>query len=76
MCRAEDVTAAPAARALEREANIFAAELLMPEPTIRAAADSRSQLSAARYLVSELAFAWRLHSLGLGHRPARLSDGS
>ena len=29
-CRAEDVGVDPAAKALEREANVFAAELLMP----------------------------------------------
>jgi hypothetical protein len=35
-CRAEDVSAADAtARALEREANVFSAELLMPEPAVR-----------------------------------------
>jgi Zn-dependent peptidase ImmA (M78 family) len=37
MCRAED-TAPGTDRALEREANIFVAELLMPEAAVRAAA--------------------------------------
>src|SRR5919197_6225322 len=35
-CRAIDLTEA-ADRSLEREANVFAAELLMPEPAVRAA---------------------------------------
>jgi hypothetical protein len=38
MCRAEDI-APDADRRLEREANVFAAELLMPEPDVRAAVD-------------------------------------
>lgn len=66
MCRAEDV--APGAdRTLEREANVFAAELLMPEPAVRAAADDPEP--AARFGVSAEAIRWRLYSFGLVTRP-------
>jgi Zn-dependent peptidase ImmA (M78 family) len=71
-CRPKDVSAA-ADRALEREANVFAAELLMPEPAVRAEwprAATATEL-ARRFGVSEEAMAWRLYSLGLVHaRPA------
>ena len=61
-CRAEDV--APGAdRALEREANIFAAELLMPEDAVRAAANDSEP--ATRFGVSGEAMRWRLYSFGL-----------
>jgi Zn-dependent peptidase ImmA (M78 family) len=66
MCRAEDI--APGAdRALEREANIFAAELLMPEPAVREAA--ADLLAAERFAVSAEAMRWRLFGFGLGQRP-------
>jgi Zn-dependent peptidase ImmA (M78 family) len=66
MCRAEDV--APGAdRALEREANVFAAELLLPEPAVRAAADDPA--AADLFGVSGEAMRWRLYSFGLGGRP-------
>jgi Zn-dependent peptidase ImmA (M78 family) len=61
-CRPKDVSTA-ADRALEREANVFAAELLMPEPDVRAA-------QANVFGVSAEAYAWRLYSFGLGERPA------
>src|SRR5437016_1960286 len=35
-CREQDVGFDPVAKALEREANVFAAELLMPEEAVRA----------------------------------------
>ena len=35
-CRAEEIGVDPEAKALEREANIFAANLLMPEAAVRA----------------------------------------
>ncbi len=38
-CRAAEVGVEPEAKALEREANVFAAELLMPEDAVRAAWD-------------------------------------
>jgi Zn-dependent peptidase ImmA (M78 family) len=66
MCRAEDV-GPRADRTLEREANIFAAELLMPEPAIRAVA---SHPAAPRLFgVSREAMQWRLHSFDLGRAP-------
>ena len=42
-CRAEDVEGRPEAKALEREANVFAAELLMPQDAVQ------SQAGRARY---------------------------
>ena len=65
-CRAVDL--APGAdRALEREANVFAAELLMPEPAMReqfARTGSPAEL-ATWFGVSEEAMRWRLYNLGL-----------
>ncbi len=58
-CRAEEIGFGPEARALEREANIFAANLVMPETAVRAAA------GANVFGVSEEALAWRLYNLGL-----------
>ena len=66
-CRADEVTADPTGKALEREANIFAAELLMPELSVRAAfarADDRNELARA-FGVSAPAMHWRLYSFGL-----------
>ncbi len=56
---------------LEREANVFAAELLMPEPAVRSAftpADSVEAM-AARFDVSESAMHWRLFNFGLLEEP-------
>lgn len=58
-CRAEEVGVDPEARALEREANIFAANLVMPEAAVRAAGGENA------FGVSEEALAWRLYNLGL-----------
>jgi Zn-dependent peptidase ImmA (M78 family) len=66
MCRAAEVGVGEG-RELEREANVFAAELLMPEGEVQASA-SDGQL-AARFGVSGEAMAWRLYSFGLGERP-------
>ena len=66
-CRAEDVSP-DADRTLEREANVFAAELLMPEPAVRAEF-SRGGDVASRFGVSGEAMHWRLYSFGLGPRP-------
>jgi len=67
MCRAEDV--APGTdRTLEREANIFAAELLMPEDAVRSVVEYSDP--AARFGVSAEAMRWRLYSFGLAERPA------
>ena len=64
-CRAEDVTLDPTARAVEREANIFAAELLMPEDDVRAAWTGDPDACAAHFGVSGEAMRWRLYSFGL-----------
>jgi hypothetical protein len=69
-CRAADVQLEPSAaeRALEREANVFAAEILMPEEAVRLhAADPEA---AELFGVSRLAMQWRLYSFGLGPAPA------
>ena len=70
-CRPVDLTE-DADRTLEREANVFAAELLMPEPAVREAWDELEDLAtcAARFDVSPTAMHWRLHSFALiEHRP-------
>jgi Zn-dependent peptidase ImmA (M78 family) len=68
-CRAEDLSAdvEGPARALEREANIFAAELLMPEAAVRAEWSRLEDPSAVakRFGVSDLAMCWRLYSFEL-----------
>jgi Zn-dependent peptidase ImmA (M78 family) len=61
-CRAQDIET-EADRAREREANVFAAELLMPEDEVRA-------IGANAFGVSDLAYRWRLYSFGLGPAPA------
>jgi Zn-dependent peptidase ImmA (M78 family) len=65
-CRHQDLALATD-RALEREANLFAAELLMPEPDLRAAFRDQSDLKelAAEFGVSPLAMQWRLYSFAL-----------
>jgi hypothetical protein len=64
-CRAKDL-AEDADRTLEREANVFAAELLMPEPAVRAAWKELGNVEAcaARFDVSPTAMQWRLHNCG------------
>jgi Zn-dependent peptidase ImmA (M78 family) len=73
-CRAVDLTEA-ADRSLEREANVFAAELLMPEPAVRVVwedlvAERRDEVAATTacaesFDVSPTAMRWRLLSFGL-----------
>jgi Zn-dependent peptidase ImmA (M78 family) len=65
-CRDVDVSEA-ADRQLEREANVFAAELLMPEPAVRAkyAEPESIEALADHFAVSEEAMHWRLHNLGV-----------
>jgi hypothetical protein len=63
-CRAHDVEPG-ADRTLEREANIFAAELLMPAPAVRAAFGASVDAAAERLGVSRAAMHWRLYSFGL-----------
>ena len=76
-CRATDI-ANDVDRKIEREANIFASALLMPEDAVRAAweeivAQSHEDPAvamAARLDVSPSAMGWRLFNLGLvGERP-------
>jgi hypothetical protein len=65
-CRQVDL-ARDADRALEREANVFAAELLMPEKGVRAAWSESRDLAecAERFDVSPTAMRWRLYSFEL-----------
>ena len=69
-CRAEEIGLDGRAKALEREANVFAAELLMPEPEVRAVWAGDPDACAERFGVSGEAMRWRLYSFGLGERPA------
>jgi uncharacterized protein DUF955 len=69
-CRSRDLSQ-DADRDLEREANVFGAELLMPEAAVReawAALRDPTQV-AARFEVSALAAQWRLYTFGLAERP-------
>jgi hypothetical protein len=70
-CRSQDVSQ-DTDRDLEREANVFGAELLMPEAAVREAWAALQDLAgvAARFDVSVLAAQWRLYSFGLADRPA------
>jgi hypothetical protein len=54
-------------RRLEREANVFAAELLMPEPAVRGAFARTPDAArlASRFDVSPEAMQWRLFNFGL-----------
>ncbi len=65
-CRARDLRQ-DADRALEREANVFAAELLMPEPPVRLAWGELGDVDAcaSRFDVSPTAMHWRLYAFGL-----------
>ena len=65
-CRTLDVSH-NADRDLEREANVFGAELLMPEAAVREAWAALPDLAevAAKFAVSALAAHWRLYSFGL-----------
>lgn len=64
MCRAEEVGVGEG-RALEREANVFAAELLMQEELVRQRFDGTAAGAAADFGVSEEAMGWRLYNLGV-----------
>ena len=69
-CRSQDM-AQDADRTLEREANVFGVELLMPEPAVRdawAAFPDPARVAGA-FGVSALAAQWRLYSFGLVPRP-------
>jgi Zn-dependent peptidase ImmA (M78 family) len=58
-------------RALEREANVFAAELVMPEPEVREVFAQHGDVRevAAIFGVSPLAMHWRLYSFELVAAP-------
>jgi Zn-dependent peptidase ImmA (M78 family) len=65
-CRSQDVSQ-DTNRTIEREANVFGAELLMPEDAVRrawATLDNANGL-AESFGVSGLAAQWRLYSFGL-----------
>jgi Zn-dependent peptidase ImmA (M78 family) len=63
MCRADEVGVGEG-RALEREANVFAAELLMPEELVRGEFSAGRGL-ADRFGVSGEAMHWRLYNFKL-----------
>src|SRR5690348_11913762 len=69
-CRPIDLTEA-ADRSLEREANVFAAELLMPENAVRVAWSELGDIDqvASRFDVSPSAMRWRLYSFDLVLEP-------
>jgi Zn-dependent peptidase ImmA (M78 family) len=77
-CRAVDLTES-ADRTLEREANVFAAELLMPEHAVRGAwaslvtdrheEEEAVAVCAERFDVSPTAMRWRLYGFGMVQRP-------
>lgn len=64
-CRPVDLTDA-SDRATEREANVFAAELLMPQPAVRGVWEELGEIEscAARFDVSPTAMHWRLFAFG------------
>ncbi|MBA2460979.1 MAG: ImmA/IrrE family metallo-endopeptidase [Actinobacteria bacterium] len=66
-CRADDIGVDPETKALEREANIFAANLVMPELAVRGAWAELVDVEsiAAEFAVSSSAIAWRLYNVGL-----------
>jgi hypothetical protein len=70
MCRADEVGVGEG-RALEREANVFAAELLMPEELVRESFDGSVSRAAIHFSVSEEAMAWRLYNVRLTQEPPR-----
>ena len=72
-CRIEASSAPepPSSDPREREANVFAAELLMPEPMVRPAVAEGAAAPELEALfgVSRPAMAWRLYNLGIADRP-------
>ena len=83
-CRAplvdEQAVSDPAGRDLEREANVFAAELLMPQPLV---VEHAAELGpdpvglGGLFGVSTLAMHWRLFNLGIVEtRPATAAGGA
>ena len=77
MCRPSDLSA-KVDTALEREANNFAASLLMPERAVRevAARGMDADAAADLFCVSDIAMEWRYFNLGItDHRPQQPGDG-
>ena len=72
-CRDRDVSTATD-RALEREANLFAAELLMPTLELRSEFTQTDDV-AARFGVSKEAMQWRLYNVGLIETPPSNARG-
>ena len=73
MCRGADIDE-QAGKELEREANRFAATLLMPDENVtQAMSAAKLDELAERFVVSEPAMAWRLYNAGLGERPEGLA---
>jgi Zn-dependent peptidase ImmA (M78 family) len=69
-CRAEEVGVGEG-KALEREANVFAAELVMPKRAVREVFDGSAEACAETFGVSDEAMHWRLYSFELvKERPA------
>lgn len=73
-CRAEELSLDVSEKQLEREANVFAAELLMPEVEVRAAWAGDVSACAERFGVSGQAMRWRLYGFGLGEPPSSPSS--
>ena len=65
-CRSQDVSQ-DTDRAIEREANVFGAELLMPEGAVRGAWAALPDVAevASKFRVSAMAAQWRLYSFVL-----------
>jgi hypothetical protein len=74
-CRPVDLTES-ADKTLEREASVFAAELLMPEPAVRDAWSALEDVAAcaARFDVSPTAMHWRLFGFQLVSTPPTWPD--
>lgn len=72
LCRASDIPSG-VNTPHEREANNFAASLLLPEAAVRHASSRGDEVlhMAEAFGVSDIAFQWRLYNLGLTEeRPA------
>jgi Zn-dependent peptidase ImmA (M78 family) len=71
LCRGADISADAPSDPRERQANVFAADLLMPEEAIRAThGDGLTTVEMAdRFGVSELAMWWRLYNFYLIDEP-------
>lgn len=75
-CRAEEVGLDATTKRLEREANVFAAELLMPEEEVRGVWAGDPDACAEHFGVSGEAMRWRLYSFELGEPPTPRATGA